>query len=104
KALGIDNIVSITTNPLSALKQKVTDEQISIPVLSDPDLSVSRAYQANQYGMMGTSTDGHSFVLVGKNGMITWRADYGGPPKYTMYLPPADLLADIRQGLGGRAG
>jgi peroxiredoxin Q/BCP len=31
----------------------VTDEKLSIPVLSDPTLAVSRTYQANEYGMMG---------------------------------------------------
>ena len=103
QALGIDRIVSVTTDPLDALKQKVADEQLTLPVLSDPNLDVSRAYQANQYGMMGTSRDGHSFIMVDKTGMITWRADYGGAPKYTMYVPVPVLLDDIRQGLKGSA-
>ncbi|MGH2532281.1 MAG: peroxiredoxin family protein [Thermomicrobiales bacterium] len=99
QALGIDTIVSITTDPLDALRQKVADEQISIPVLSDPDLRVSTTYEANQYGMMGTSHDGHSFILVDEDGTITWRADYGGEPNYTMYVPVDRLIADIRKGL-----
>ena len=49
--------------------------------------------------MMGTSRDGHTFILVGPDGVIRWRADYGGPPNYTMYLPVDALLADIQQGL-----
>src|SRR5205823_8425109 len=32
-SLGINQIVSITTDPLSALQQKVTDEGLTIPVL-----------------------------------------------------------------------
>lgn len=84
EALGIDRIVSITTDPLDALRQKVANERITIPVLSDPDLRVSKAYQANLYGMMGASRDGHSFILIDKEGTIAWRADYGGAPKYTM--------------------
>lgn len=103
QALGIDRVVSITTDPLDALKQKVADERLTLPVLSDPSLEVSRAYRANQYGMMGTSRDGHSFVLVGKDGAIAWRADYGGAPKYTMYVPMPVLLDDLRQGLRGSA-
>lgn len=104
QALGIDRIVTITTDPLDALQQKVANERIASPVLSDPGVVVSKAYQTNQYGMMGTSYNGHSFVLVGPDGTITWRADYGGAPKYTMYLPVPDLIADIRNGLanGGR--
>jgi peroxiredoxin len=99
KALGITRVLSITTDPLDAIRQKVTDMGISIPVASDPDLAVSHAYHANQYGMMGTSRDGHSFILVGPDGMVRWRADYGGAPHYTMYVPSQSLLADLRAGL-----
>jgi peroxiredoxin Q/BCP len=98
-ALKIDQIVSITSDPLDALKQKVADEGITIPVLSDMDLAVSRAYAANQYGMMEASRDGHTFIVVGPDARIRWRADYGGAPNYTMYVPVPDLLADLRTGL-----
>lgn len=97
-AAGIDQIVSITTQPAGVLAQKARDEGVSMPVLSDTDLSVSRAYTANQYGMMGTSMDGHTFVLVGPDGTIQWRADYGGAPKYTMYVPPSQLLTQLKAG------
>lgn len=107
QSLGIDKVVSITGNitgdPLEALKAKAALEKIKTPVLSDPGLTVSRSYSANQYGMMGTSADGHSFVVVGKDGVIAWRADYGGAPQYTMYVPVANLVADLRKGLGGAA-
>lgn len=75
--------------------RKATDEELSTPVLSDPDLAVSRAYDANKYGMMGDMRDGHSFVLVGPDGTIRWRADYGGAPDYTMFLPTDKVLADL---------
>jgi len=101
RALGVDQLVSITTDPLDALRSKVSDEGITTPVLSDPNLTVSQAYGANQYGMMGSSRDGHSFVVVGPNGVIRWRADYGGSPNYTMYVPVPNLLAALRKGLGG---
>lgn len=100
KALGIDKTVSITNDPLGALKQKVESEGISMPVLSDPNLTVSKTYDANSYGMMGGSRNGHTFIVVGPEGEIEWRADYGGPPDYTMYVPVENLLADMRQGLG----
>jgi peroxiredoxin Q/BCP len=91
----IDAVVSITTDPIDLLTQKVHDEHLSTPVLSDPTVAVSTSYSANQYGMMGTALDGHSFVLVGPDGRIQWRADYGGAPDYTMYLPTQKLLADL---------
>ena len=99
RKLGIDELVSITTDPIDQIEQKVADEGIGTPVLSDPELETSEAYSANQYGMMGESRDGHSFIVVGPDGVIQWRADYGGPPNFTMYLPVPDLLADIEQGL-----
>ena len=99
---GIDETVSITNNPPDALKQKVEDEGITTPVLTDPYLGVSKTYNANKYGMMGDSTNGHTFVVVGPDGKIQWRADYGGAPEYTMYVPVPDLLADMRAGLEGK--
>jgi peroxiredoxin len=97
--LGIDRVVSITTDPLGALEQKVESKGISTPVLSDPNLAVSKAYNTNKYGMMGKSRNGHSFIVVGPDGEIKWRADYGGAPGYTMYVPVENLLADMRKGL-----
>lgn len=96
---GIDSVVSITTDPIDLLRQKVRNERLLTPVLSDPDLAVSKAYHANDFGMMGQSRDGHTFIVVGADGRIRWRADYGGAPDYTMYLPVANLLADIELGL-----
>lgn len=102
--LGIDETISITNNPPDAMEQKVADEGISTPVLSDPYLTVSKAYGTNKYGMMGDGTNGHSFIVVGPDGEVKWRADYGGPPGYTMYVPVPDLLADMREGLEGKGG
>ena len=82
----------------AAITTKARDMGLTIPVLSDPALAVSRQYQASSYGMMGASRDGHTFILVGPDGTIRWRADYGGPPKYTMFLPTSSLLADIKAG------
>ncbi len=96
RAAGVDQIVSITTQPVKLLTQKARDEGISTPVLADTDLTVSKAYTANKYGMMGDAMDGHSFILVGPDGSIQWRADYGGAPKYTMDVPVDQLLADLK--------
>ncbi len=103
QSLGIDTIVSITTDPLDALKQKVADEGITTPILSDPNFAVSQAYNADKYGMMNGTSDGHSFIVVGPDGRIRWRADYGGAPNYTMYVPISTLIADMKEGLNGRA-
>ncbi|AEW95113.1 MULTISPECIES: peroxiredoxin family protein [Streptomycetaceae] len=98
KAAGVDQILSVTSDPADLITRKTKDMKLSTPVLSDPDLAVSKQYDANSYGMMGTSRDGHTFVLVGPDGKIKWRADYGGAPKYTMYVAPDKLLADLKAG------
>jgi peroxiredoxin len=98
RAAGIGQVVSITSDPVSAITTKTRDMGLTIPVLSDPGLAVSQQYHANSYGMMGASRDGHTFILVGPDGTIEWRADYGGAPKYTMFLPTTSLQADIRAG------
>lgn len=92
---GVDVVMSITSDPVGPISQKMTDMKLSSPTLSDPDLQVIRSYDANQYGMMGDSRAGHTFVLVGPDGTIRWRADYGGAPNYTMYLPTEKMLADL---------
>lgn len=99
QGLGIVTMLTVTTNPLDALKQKVADEGLTLPVLSDQSFVVSRAYNATAYGMMAGSADGHTFILVGPDGRIRWRADYGGPPDYTMYVPVTNLIADIKAGV-----
>ncbi|MGT2467877.1 hypothetical protein ACVOMV_28040 (plasmid) [Mesorhizobium atlanticum] len=50
--------------------------------------------------MMGDARNGHSFIVVGPDGRIKWRADYGGAPDYTMFVPAKNLVADLRRGLG----
>jgi peroxiredoxin len=99
KAAGVEEVISLTTDPADQVAQKTRDMGLSTPVLSDPNLAVSNAYHANDFGMMGTARDGHTFVLVGPDGVIRWRADYGGAPNYTMYVPPAQLLAQLKTGL-----
>jgi peroxiredoxin Q/BCP len=98
KAAGIDQVISITGDPIGPIIQKTRDMGLTTPVLSDAGLAVSKAYGANLYGMMGMSADGHTFILVGPNGMIRWRADYGGAPKYTMFLPTTTMLAQMKAG------
>ena len=98
KAAGISQVLSITGDPVGAITQKTRDMGLTTPVLADPGLAVSRAYGANAYGMMGSSADGHTFIVVGPSGVIRWRADYGGAPRYTMFLPTTSMLADMRAG------
>jgi len=96
KAAGVDDVVAITTGAPDLLAQKLKDDSLHTPTLADTDLAVSKTYQANMYGMMGEGRDGHSFILVGPDGKIEWRADYGGAPNYTMYVKPSQLFSDMK--------
>ncbi len=106
RALGIGPIVSITTDPIDQIAQKVKDEAIKIPVLGDvgAQFSSANAWGTNKYQMqMMGERNGHTFILIGKDGRIRWRADYGGAPKYTMFVPDDTLLEDLRQGMKAQA-
>lgn len=99
REIGVDQVATITTDPLDALEQKVADEGLTTPVLSDADGTASQQWGTAGVGMMGPAVNGHSFILIGEDGTIDWRADYGGSPDYTMYLPVSNLLADMRSGV-----
>ena len=95
---GVDQLLTITSGSTNLIGQKMTDDRLTSVALADADLAVSRTYNANRYGMMGDSRDGHTFILVGPDGNIQWRADYGGAPRYTMYVPVPKLVADLKSG------
>lgn len=99
-ALGIDQVAAISIDPAAAQQQRAALRGISVSVLADVDLAVSAEYDALRYGMMGGSRPGHTFVLVGADGVIRWRADYGGPPNFTMFVPNATVLAELKRVLG----
>ena len=93
--LGVDEVVAISIDPLVAQAQHANQVGVRMPALADEDASVSRRYDALSYGMMGGTMPGHTFILVGPDGIIEWRADYGGPPNYTMYVPNESLLSEL---------
>lgn len=100
KALGIAEVVAISADPAAAQAQRAARTGITLPTLADPDRSVSAAYGTLAYGMMNGALPGHTFILVGADGTIRWRADYGGPPNYTMYVADDTLLAELRRAMG----
>jgi hypothetical protein len=67
----------------------------------DADSSVSAAYDVLKWAI-GSGEPGHTFILVDADGKIAWIRDYGAPDlaDRTMYVPPADLIAQIRTALG----
>ncbi len=104
RTLGIDELVTVTSDPLDLIQRKLTQEGLQGLAVADVDLAVSRTYRTNNYGMMGDSRNGHSFIVVGPDGTIEWRADYGGAPDFTMFVPVDALLADLTVGLASGTG
>ena len=96
QSAGVDQLLTITSGPVDLIAQKMTDDKLTAVALADTRLDVSMTYQTNKYGMMGESRNGHSFILVGPTGEIEWRADYGGPPNYTMYVPVDEILTQMQ--------
>lgn len=91
-------LVTITVDPIEQLRTTVSREQIEgMTLLADTDLSVSRTYQMLYTGMMGGTRPGHSFVLVGRDGLILWRKDFR-----EMYVPDTQILEPVAQALATR--
>ncbi|MGH2349482.1 MAG: peroxiredoxin family protein [bacterium] len=89
--LGID-VVGITVDPFEHLVAKVGQDGIVLPVLVDEDARVSRLYDTLRIGSMHPGQrPGHTFILVGRDGVVLWRQDYS-----EMFVPDAILLRQLR--------
>ena len=65
------------------------------PLLSDPDGSVSEAYDVLQWAV-ATGEPGHTFVLVDQNGKVVWIQDYGAPEnRGVMYVEPSEIAGEV---------
>lgn len=92
-------VVTIAIDPLSDLERVVTEYGLALPVMSDSDKSVSRTYDMLGFGMHPGVRPAHSFVLVGKDGVILWRADFGAPPREAMYVPENEIRDAVARAL-----
>ncbi len=92
-------VVSITTNSMSDMRTWAQNNGITkMMVLSDQSLQVDQEYTTLYAGSMHAgSAPGHTFILVGKDGNVLWRKDYGS---YTMYVPMNELIASVKSALG----
>ncbi len=71
-----------------------------VPMLVDGEGQVSAAYDVLKWAI-ATGEPGHTFILVDESGKIAWIRDYGSPdlPERVMYVPPTDLVEQIRDNL-----
>jgi peroxiredoxin len=69
------------------------------PLLSDPDGSVSEAYDVLQWAV-ATGEPGHTFVLVDRNGEVVWVQDYGAPEnRGVMDVETFEIAAEVAKAL-----
>lgn len=93
--------VSIAFDTAEQQAEAISEYEISnVPMLVDADQSVSEAYDVLKWAV-GTGEPGHTFILVDAAGNIAWIRDYGSPqlPNPVMYVPPLDLVEQIRENL-----
>ena len=65
------------------------------PLLSDPDGSVSEAYDVLQWAV-ATGEPGHTFVLVDQDGKVAWIQDYGAPEnRGVMYVETFEIAGEV---------
>jgi peroxiredoxin Q/BCP len=89
---GID-LVSITPDAPTDLEQAIRQFGITTPMIADEDRDMSAAFDTLGQGMHA-DTPGHAFALIEK-GKVLWYRDYWLPPDRTMYVEPAQVLADL---------
>lgn len=98
QALNVQ-LISIARDSVAEMTPEVDRLGItSVPVLSDPDLSVSAEYDVLKWAI-GNGEPSHTFVLVDDNGKIVWIKDYGAPdnPARTMYVEVPELVRYVRE-------
>ncbi|MFN2355845.1 MAG: peroxiredoxin family protein [Desulfopila sp.] len=98
QALNVQ-VISIARDSVAEMATEILRLGItSVPVLSDPDLSVSAEYDVLKWAM-ANGEPSHTFVLVDGNGKIVWIKDYGAPdnPNRTMYVEVPELVRYVRE-------
>ncbi len=88
-------LLSIATDPPEAWREVADEEDIALPLLSDPGAKVSTNYGVMAWGMGGEP--GHTFVLVEGDGTVAWIGDYGAPENGgLMYVDVPTLIEQVK--------
>jgi alkyl hydroperoxide reductase subunit AhpC len=96
-------LVSIAVDPVADLSLAVSQYGISTPLLADEGRKVSQDYGVLRWAMP-SGEPGHTFVLVGKNGKVTWIRDYGTPENGgLMYVSVDELYREVAAKLSEKA-
>ena len=93
-------LVSIAFDSPEVLSAAGTEYGVGpTPLLSDPDGSVSEAYDVLQWAV-ATGEPGHTFVLVDRDGKVAWIQDYGAPEnRGVMYVETFEIAGEVADAL-----
>lgn len=95
-------LVSIMVDPLPELKAEAEQRGVVSTVASDADKSVSEMYEAMDASMHPGVKPGHTFVLVLKGGMTSWRYDWFGHGK-PMYVEVDEIYDHVKEAIERQA-
>jgi peroxiredoxin len=91
--------LSIAFDSTAVLQQVGQEYGTQIPLLTDGDHTISEAYGVLQWAV-DSGEPGHTFVLVDREGKISWIQDYGAPEnRGVMYVPVEELVGEIKSRL-----
>lgn len=97
-------MIAITVDPVDSLRPIVAQWGIRVPLASDISKKTVSAYDTLSLGSMHPGQKpGHTFILVGTDGIIKWRYDLpeSQASSGNMYVPTGEVVADIRKVLLG---
>src|SRR4051794_1100976 len=94
QALGVE-VLSISPDSRQAWAEANSSLGIRAPTLSDAGNRVANAYGVMRWAMP-SGEPGHTFVLVGMDGRVSWIRDYGAAEHGgLMYVLPKELIEQI---------
>jgi len=83
--------VSVAIDPVQQLEADARRLAITTPFVSDAESQVSAAYGVLQWAMP-SGEPGHTFVLIGGDGIVQWVQDYGAPENGGLMYVEVDRL------------
>ncbi|MFY9484883.1 MAG: peroxiredoxin family protein [Patescibacteria group bacterium] len=108
EAMNVTHL-NVTTDPLEDIKKRAAPYGITTPTLEDINNKVTKAYDMERFSMAMPSSSGirpgHSFVLIGIDGIIRWRKDYWdgygmmNVPGGKMYVEPIEIINNVKAAL-----
>lgn len=97
-------LIAVTVDPVDKLQPIVKQWGIRVPLASDTSQKTATDYDTMYIGSMHPGQKpGHTFILVGADGVIKWRYDLPQSQANAgaMYVPTRQVIDSIREALLG---